>query len=66
MMVLTHWFRGHPALARTMIGFAVTAALFYLLLGPTGILYALGFAALYGLTYLLATAFGSLLFPDEY
>jgi hypothetical protein len=66
MTVQTHWFREHPALVAAMIGFMVTASLFYLILGRIGILFALGFAALFLLTYLLMTAFGSFLDPDVY
>jgi hypothetical protein len=65
-MLQTHWFREQPAIARTMIGFVVIATGLYLILGPIGILYALGFEVLYLLVYVLSVAFAALLDPDEY
>jgi hypothetical protein len=65
-MVQTHWFREQPAIVRTTIGFVVIATVLCLLLGPVGILYAVGFEVLYLLTYLLVTAFAALLDPDVY
>ena len=61
-----YWFRKHPAVIRKMIGFLVITIILCLLLGPTGILYALAFEVLYLLTYLLTTALAALLGPDEY
>ncbi len=61
-----HWFREQPPIVRTTIGFVVMATVLWLLLGPTGILYAIGFEVLYLLSYLLTTAFAALLDSDEY
>jgi len=61
-----HWFREQPPIVRTTIGFVVMATVLWLLLGPTGILYAIGFEVLYLLSYLLTTAFAALLVSDEY
>jgi hypothetical protein len=66
MMVQTHWFGEHRPIFTSMIGFVVIATLLCLLLGPIGIVYALGFEVLYLLTYLLTTALAGLLDPDEY
>jgi hypothetical protein len=66
MTVQTHWFRDHPAIVGTLVGFVMTATVLYLLIGRVGILYALGFVAFYLLTCLLTNAFGSLLDPDVY
>jgi hypothetical protein len=44
------------------MGFVVIAAILSLIFGPTGILYALGFEAL----YLLTIAFAAFLDPDVY
>jgi hypothetical protein len=44
------------------LGFVVIAAILYLLLGPAGLLLALGFEVL----YLLTIAFAALLDPDVY
>ena len=60
------WFRGHPAIVRTVIGFVVIATVLCLFLGPIGILYAAGFEILYLLTYLMMTTLAALLYPDEY
>jgi hypothetical protein len=65
-MVQTHWFQVQPTIVRTAIGFVVLAAVLWLFLGPTGILYALGFEVLYLLICLLSTAFAALLDPDIY
>jgi len=54
------WFRKQPAIARAMVGFVVIATVLCLLFGPIGILYALGFEAL----YLLTIGFAALLGPD--
>jgi hypothetical protein len=62
----THSFRKQPAIVKTIIGFGAIAIVLYLLLGPIGILYALGFEVLVLLTYLLTTAFAALLDPDVY
>ena len=45
-----------------MIGLVVIATVLCLLLGPVGILYAVGLEVL----YLLTVAFAALLDPDEY
>ncbi len=66
MMVQAHWFQEQRPIVRSMIGFVVIATILYLLLGPIGILYALGFEVLYLLTYLLTMALASLLDPDVY
>jgi hypothetical protein len=65
-MVQTRWFREHPLIVRTVIGFLVIATILCLFLGPIGILYAAGFEILYLLTYLVMTALAALLYPDEY
>lgn len=65
-MALIHWFREQPTIVRTTIEFVVIATVLCLLLGPVGILYAVGFEILYLLTYLLVTAFAALLDPDVY
>jgi hypothetical protein len=65
-MARTHSFREQPAIVRSLIGLVVLATILYLLLGPVGILYAVGFEVLYLLTYLLMTAFAALLDPDVY
>jgi len=65
-MIQAHSIRQQPAIVRTIIGFVVIAAVLCLFLGPIGILYALGFEALYLLVYLLTTAFAALLDPDVY
>jgi hypothetical protein len=65
-MFRASWFRGHPAIVRTVIGFVVIATVLCLFLGPIGILYAAGFEILYLLTYLLLTALAALLYPDVY
>jgi hypothetical protein len=65
-MIQTHWLREQSAVVRTMIGFVALATLLCVFLGPTGILYALGFEALYWLLYLLSSAFAALLDPDVY
>ena len=62
MMVQQHWFREHRPIVRSMIGFVLIATVLCLLLGPVGILYALGIEVL----YLLTVAFATLLDPDEY
>jgi hypothetical protein len=62
MMVQQHWFREHRPIVRSTIGFVVIATVLCLLLGPVGILYALGIEVL----YLLTVAFATLLDPDEY
>jgi hypothetical protein len=49
-----------------MIGFLVMATILCFLLGPTGILYAVGFEVVYLLTYLFMVAFATLLDPDVY
>jgi hypothetical protein len=61
-MVRTRWFQQHPGFARATLGFVVIAAILYLLLGPAGLLLALGFEVL----YLLTIAFAALLDPDVY
>jgi hypothetical protein len=66
MMVQTHWFREHPAVIRKMIGFLVITIVLCFLLGPTGILYAVGFEVAYLLTYLFMVAFATLLGPDVF
>jgi len=65
-MVQARWFREHPAIVRTVIGFVVIATILCLFLGPIGILYAAGFEIVYLLTYLLLTALAALLYPDVY
>ena len=62
MMVQQHWFREHRPIVRSTIGFVLIATVLCLLLGPVGILYALGLEVL----YLLTVAFAALLDPDEY
>ena len=62
MIVQQHWFREQRPIVRSMIGFAVIATVLCLLLGPVGILYAVGLEVL----YLLTVAFAALLDPDEY
>jgi hypothetical protein len=57
-----HWFRKQPPIVRTMVGFVLIATVLCLLFGPIGILYALGFEAL----YLLTMAFAAILDPDVY
>ena len=66
MIVQQHWFREQRPIVRSMIGFVVMATVLCLLLGPVGILYAVGLEVLYLLTYLLTTALAGLLDPDEY
>ena len=65
-MFRASWFRGHPLVVRTVIGFVVIATVLCFFLGPIGILYAAGFEILYLLTYLLLTALAALLYPDVY
>jgi hypothetical protein len=65
-MFRASWFRRHPAIVRTVIGFVVIASVLCLFLGPIGILYAAGFEILYLLSYLLLTALAALLYPDVY
>ena len=55
-----HWFREHPAVIRNMIGFLVITIVLCFLLGPTGILYAVGFEVIYLLAYLFMVAFATL------
>jgi hypothetical protein len=62
MIVQQHWFREQSPVVRSTIGFVLMATVLCLLLGPVGILYALGFE----IVYLLAMAFAALLDPDEY
>jgi hypothetical protein len=62
MIVQQHWFREQSPIVRSTIGFVLMATVLCLLLGPVGILYALGFEVV----YLLAIAFAALLDPDEY
>ena len=62
MIVQQHWFREQSPIVRSTIGFVLLATVLCLLLGPVGILYALGFEVV----YLLAIAFAALLDPDEY
>ena len=62
MIVQQHWFREQSPIVRSTIGFVLMATVLCLLLGPVGILYALGFE----IVYLLAIAFAALLDPDEY
>jgi len=57
-----HWFRRLPPIVRTMVTFVVIATVLCLLLGPTGILFALGIEAF----YLLTIAFAASLDPDVY
>jgi hypothetical protein len=65
-MVQTHWFREHPAVIRKMFGFLLITIVLCFLLGPTGILYAVGFEVVYVLTYLFMVAFATLLDRDVY
>ena len=58
--VQMRWFRKQPAIARAMVGFVMIATALCLLFGPIGILYALGFEAL----YLMTIGFAALLGPD--
>jgi len=58
-----HWFREHPAFIRQVIGFLVITIVLCFLLGPTGILYAVGFEVIYLLAYLFMVAFATLLDP---
>jgi len=60
MIVQQHWFQ--RPFVRSMIGFVLIATVLCLLLGPVGILYALGLEVL----YLLTVGFAALLDPDEY
>jgi hypothetical protein len=57
-----HWLRKQPPLVRTMVGFVAIATVLCLFFGPIGILYALGFEAL----YLLTIGFAAILDPDVY
>jgi hypothetical protein len=66
MMIQTHSFREQPAIVRKIIAFVMIAIVLYWFLGPVGILYTLGFGALFLLIYLLTTAFAALLDPDVY
>jgi hypothetical protein len=61
-----HGFRKRHPVVRTMVRFVVITTVLCSFIGPTGILYALGFEVLYLLTYLLANVFGELLGPDIY
>jgi hypothetical protein len=65
-MIQSHSFRQQPVIVRTIVGFMAIVTISYLLLGPIGILYALGFEILFLLIYLLTTAFAELLDPDVY
>jgi hypothetical protein len=56
------WFQKQHPIVRAMAGFVVIATVLYLLFGPIGILYALGFEVL----YLLTIAFAALLGPDVF
>jgi hypothetical protein len=51
-----------PPVIRTMVGFVAIATVLCLFCGPIGILYALGFEAL----YLVTIAFAAILGPDVY
>ena len=62
MIVQQHWFREQSPIVRSTIGFVLMATVLCLLLGPVGILYAVGLEVL----YLLTMAFAALLDPDEY
>jgi len=62
MIVQQHWFREQRPIVRSTIGFVLIATVLCLLLGPVGILYAVGLEVL----YLLTMAFAALLDPDEY
>jgi len=64
MMIQMHSFREQPAIVRKIIAFVAIAMVLYWLLGPIGILYALGFGALFLLIVDLSvdglrSAFGS-------
>jgi len=58
MIVQQHWFREQRPLVRSMIGFVVIATVLCLLLGPVGILYAVGLEVLYLFDGCLRSAFG--------
>ena len=62
MIVQQHWFREQSPIVRSTIGFVLIATVLCLLLGPVGILYAVGREVV----YLLTMAFAALLDPDEY
>jgi hypothetical protein len=49
-----------------MFGFLLITIVLCFLLGPTGILYAVGFEVVYVLTYLFMVAFATLLDRDVY
>jgi hypothetical protein len=66
MKVRTHWFREHPNVIRRLIAFLVITIILCFFLGPTGILYAVGFEVVYLVTYLFMVAFATLLDPDVY
>jgi hypothetical protein len=65
-MAHTHQLREQPAVVRPVIGFVVLATILCLLVGPVGILYALGFGVLFLLIYGLSAAFAAFLDPDVY
>ena len=62
MIVQQHWFREQSPIVRSTIEFVLIATVLCLLLGPVGILYAVGLEVV----YLLTMAFAALLDPDEY
>jgi hypothetical protein len=62
MIVQQHWFREQSPIVRSTIGFVLMATVLCLLLGPVGILYAVGLEVV----YLLTMAFAAPLDPDEY
>jgi hypothetical protein len=56
------WFRKLSPVIGALVGFLVVAAVLCLFLGPTGILYAVGFEVLHLLTF----AFAAILDPKTY
>jgi hypothetical protein len=66
MTTQTHSFQEQHGIVRKLIAFLVITIAMYWLLGPVGILYALGLGAVFLLIYLLTRAFAALLDPDVY
>ena len=63
---MSHALSGLHGLARTIVPMVVVATLLCFYLGPTGILYALGFEVILLLIYRLTVALAGLLDPDVY
>jgi hypothetical protein len=66
MTTQTHSFQEQHAIIKKIVAFVAITIMMYWLLGPAGVLYALGFGTIFVVAYLLTKAFASLLDPDVY